>query len=145
MTTIQPMVRARVDGISSLATMGRIGQQSKMGDSTPLQSRRFVMLTDQHLFRPEGSVSEAKGQVTLQTSAEFVRTCNAQAHEIVDAIAAAVTNAQAGLNWLCAETPDLEEVRQALTGIASDGKRAAEIVVRLRGLMNEVAHSGRSS
>jgi len=32
----------------------------------------------------------------LQTSAEFVRIYNAQAHEIVDAITAAVTRAQAG-------------------------------------------------
>jgi len=56
------------------------------------------MLTVQHSFRPEGIVSDAKGQVPLQTSAEFVRTYNAQAHEIVDAITAAVTSAQAGLN-----------------------------------------------
>jgi malonyl CoA-acyl carrier protein transacylase len=103
------------------------------------------MVTDQHLFRPEGCVSDAKGQVPLQTAAELVRAYNAQAHEIVDAITAAVTNAEAGLNWLRAETPDLEEVRQALNGIASDGKRAAEIVVRLRALVNNVAHSGRSS
>ena len=103
------------------------------------------MLTDQHLFRPEGIVSDAKGQVPLQTSAEFVRIYNAQAHEIVDAITAAVTNAEAGLNWLCAEQPDLEGVRQALNGIARDGKRAAEIVVRLQALMNKVAHSGWSS
>jgi hypothetical protein len=75
------------------------------------------MLTVQHLFRPEGIVSDAKGQVPLQTSAEFVPTYNAQAHEIVDAITAAVTRAQAGLNWL--------------NSIASDGKRAAEIVIRL--------------
>ena len=94
------------------------------------------MLMVQHLLRPEGIVSDAKGQVPVQTSAEFVRTYNAQAHEIVDAITAAVTNAEAGLNWLRAEPPDLEEVRQALNGIASDGKRAAEIVVLLRALMN---------
>jgi hypothetical protein len=100
------------------------------------------MLTDQHSFRPEASVSDAKGQVPLQTSAEFVRTYNAQAHEIVDAITAAVTNAEAGLNWLCAEQPDLQGVRRALNGIAIDGKRAAEIVVRLRALMNKVAHNG---
>ena len=97
------------------------------------------MLTDQHLFGPEGSMSDAKGRVPLQTSAEVVRTCNAQAHELVDAITAAVTNAKAGINFLRAEPPDLEEVRQALNGIASDGKRAAEIIVRLRALMN--AHS----
>ena len=81
-------------------------------------------------------MSDAKGQVPLQTSAEFVRTYNAQAHEIVDAITAAITNAEAGLNWLRAEPPDLEEVRQALNGIASDAKRAAEIVVLLRAVMN---------
>jgi hypothetical protein len=96
------------------------------------------MLTDQHLFEPERSVSDAKGQVPLQTSAEFVRAYSAQAHEIVDAITAAVTNAQAGLNWLRAEPPNLEEVRQALDGIANDSKRAAEIVVRLRAFMHKV-------
>jgi hypothetical protein len=103
------------------------------------------MLMDQSLFRPEASMSDAKGQVPLQTSAEFVRTYNAKAHEIVDAITAAVTHAEAGLNWLRAEPPDLEEVRHALIGIASDGKRAAEIFVRLRALVIEVAHSGWSS
>ena len=96
------------------------------------------MPTDQHLFRPEGIVSDAKGQVPLQTSAEFVRTYNAQAHEIVDTITAAVTRAHAGLNWLRAEPPDLEEVRQALNLIASDGKRAAELVIRLRALIKKV-------
>jgi hypothetical protein len=99
------------------------------------------MLTVQHLFRPEGIVSDAKGQVplvALQTSAEFVRTYNAQAHEIVDAITAAVTSAQAGLNWLRAEPPDLEEVRQVFNFIASDGKRAAEIVIRLQALIEKV-------
>ena len=96
------------------------------------------MLTVQHLFRPEGIVSDAKSQVPFQTSAEFVCTYNAQAHEIVDAIAAAVTSAQAGLNWLRAEPPDLEEVRQALNFIASDGKRAAEIVIRLQALIEKV-------
>jgi len=44
--------------------------------------------------------------------------------------------------WLCAEPPDLEGVRLALDGIASDGKRAAELVVRLRALMNEAVDSG---
>jgi hypothetical protein len=43
-------------------------------------------------------------------------------------------SAQAGLNWLSADPPNLEEVRRALDGIASDGKRAAEIVIRLRAL-----------
>jgi hypothetical protein len=93
---------------------------------------------DQHFFASERSVSDAKSQVPLQTSAEFVHTYNAQAHQIVDAIAATVIDAQAGLNWLSAEPPDLEEVRQALISIASAGNQAAETVVRLRALMNKV-------
>jgi hypothetical protein len=97
------------------------------------------MLMVQHLLRPEGIVSDLKCQVPLQTSAEFVRTYNAQAHQLVDAITAAVTNAQAGLNWLRAEQPDLEEVREVLNFIAKDGKRAAEIVMRLQALIEKVA------
>jgi hypothetical protein len=54
------------------------------------------MLMDQRWFRPEASVSDAEGQGPLQTSAEFVRSCNAQAHEMVDALTATVANAEAG-------------------------------------------------
>ena len=99
--------------------------------------RSSLMLTFQHLFRRR-EFERRRGQVPLQTSAEFVRTYNAQAHEIVDAITAAVTFAQAGLNWLRAEPPDLEAVRQVLNFIASDGKRAAEIVTRLQALIEKV-------
>jgi hypothetical protein len=96
------------------------------------------MLMVQQLSGRREIVNDAKGQVPLQTSAEFERTYNAQAHEIVDAMTAAVTNAQAGLNWLRAEPPDLEEVRQVLNLIARDGKRAAEIVIRLHALIAKV-------
>lgn len=96
------------------------------------------MLMVQQLSGRREIVNDAKGQVPLQASVEFERTYNAQAHEIVDAMTAAVTNAQAGLNWLRAEPPDLEEVRQVLNLIARDGKRAAEIVIRLHALIAKV-------
>ena len=95
------------------------------------------MLSDEH-FLPDGSASDPESQVSIQTSAALERTYNVQVHEIVDAIAAAAINAQAGLNWLRAEPPDLEGVRQVLNSIASDGKRAAENLARLRTLMNKV-------
>jgi len=100
------------------------------------------MLTDEH-FLPEGSASDPKSQVSIQTSAALERTYNVQVHEIVDAIAAVAINAQAGLNWLRAEPPDLESVRQALNGIAGDGKRAAENLARLRALMNKLPTTDR--
>ena len=93
------------------------------------------MPTNQHFSWPAGRASDPTGQAPLPASAEFVSTYNAQAHEIIEAIAAVVTNAQAGLNWLRAEPPDLEQVRRALDGIAGDGKRAADVIVRLRAFL----------
>ncbi len=69
-----------------------------------------------------------KGEAPMQTSAEFMRTYGA----VVDALTAMLMNAEAGLSWLSAQPPDLEEVQQALEAIANDGKRAGELVVRVR-------------
>jgi len=80
-------------------------------------------------IRPSPSGSRTlMGEATLQTSAEFVRTYSA----IVNALTATAINAEAGLNWLSARPPDLEEVRRALNTITNDATRAGEIVVRLQ-------------
>jgi two-component system, LuxR family, sensor kinase FixL len=54
------------------------------------------------------------------------------AHEINQPIAAVITNANAGLRWLGAQPPDLDEVRQALGRIVRDGTRAGEVIGRIR-------------
>jgi C4-dicarboxylate-specific signal transduction histidine kinase len=59
------------------------------------------------------------------------------AHEIGQPIAAAVTNANAGLQWLAAQPPDVEEVRTAFDGIIKAGKQAGEVVGRIRGLIKK--------
>jgi signal transduction histidine kinase len=59
------------------------------------------------------------------------------AHEVNQPISAAVINAEAALRWLSAHPPDLDEVRQALTQIAADGKRAGDIVSRIRVLIKK--------
>jgi PAS domain S-box-containing protein len=59
------------------------------------------------------------------------------ADEVGQPIAAVVTNAQAGLNWLDAQPPDLEEVRQTLGCIISDGMRAGDIIGRIRALIKK--------
>jgi hypothetical protein len=94
------------------------------------------MFTDSQAFRLEKRLS-AEGDVPSQTSVESSRPFDAQTHEIIDAIAALVITAQAGLEWLRVQPPDLEEVRQSLSTIATDGKRACELVIRLRSLLNQ--------
>ena len=59
------------------------------------------------------------------------------AHEVSQPITAAVTNARAGLRWLSARPPDLEEARGAFEGIIKDGKRAGEVLNRIRGLVKK--------
>ena len=56
------------------------------------------------------------------------------AHEVNQPLAAIVTNANAGLRWLTAEMPNLNETSEAVRRIIRDGKRADEIIGRIRAL-----------
>jgi PAS domain S-box-containing protein len=59
------------------------------------------------------------------------------AHEVKQPIAAAVTNAEAALEWLDGRPPDLEEVRGALARIVKDGHRAGDVIERVRALVKK--------
>ena len=59
------------------------------------------------------------------------------AHEVNQPITATVTNAEAGLSWLAAQPPNLEQVRQSLDGIVSDGLRAGDVIGRIRALVRK--------
>jgi C4-dicarboxylate-specific signal transduction histidine kinase len=59
------------------------------------------------------------------------------AHEANQPIAATITNAGVCLRWLAAEPPDLEEARQAVGRILKDGKRAGDVVARIRSLVKK--------
>ena len=58
------------------------------------------------------------------------------AHEINQPLAAIVADANACLNWLAADRPDLDRVREALAAIMKDGDRAAEVITRIRALLS---------
>ncbi len=59
------------------------------------------------------------------------------AHEVIQPIAATVTNAETALRWLRRGSSHLEEVQQALTSIVEDGVRAAGVVKGIRALMKK--------
>lgn len=56
-------------------------------------------------------------------------------HELKQPIGACGANAEAGLRWLGARSPNLEEARQAFERITKDARRASEIMNRIRGLV----------
>ena len=56
------------------------------------------------------------------------------AHEVNQPLSGVVINANASLRWLAADPPDLEEARDALRRIVRDGKRANQVIARVRDL-----------
>jgi PAS domain S-box-containing protein len=56
------------------------------------------------------------------------------AHEVSQPLGAMMASAAAGARWLAAEPPDMAEARAALDNIAADGKRAREVIARIRAL-----------
>jgi hypothetical protein len=95
------------------------------------------MFTVQEIFPLEESMRAATPKESLQILMEPERPFDAQAHQIIDAISAMVMNAQSGLRWLRLQPHHSEEVRQSLSRIAADGKRACDLVVRLRSIVNQ--------
>src|SRR5882724_250496 len=61
------------------------------------------------------------------------------AHEINQPLAAIGADANACLNWLAADKPDLDSVRESLTAIVKDGHRAGEVITRIRTLLARAA------
>ena len=54
------------------------------------------------------------------------------AHEVNQPIAALLTNAGTAVRWLARQPPNLEKAKPLIDRIISDGKRAADIVSRIR-------------
>ena len=59
------------------------------------------------------------------------------AHEVTQPIAATVVNAEAASRWLAASPPNFERAQRGLDAIVYDGKRAGEILSRIRSLVRK--------
>jgi len=54
------------------------------------------------------------------------------AHEVNQPLAAIVTSGEAGLRWLRRDVPDLKEVAATIVHVVAEGRRASEVVARVR-------------
>ena len=94
-------------------------------EETGNQAVAFVIdLTERK--RAEAELAHANRIATMgQLSASI-------AHEVNQPIAATLMNAGTAARWLARQPPNLEGAKQSIDRIISDGKRAAEIVSRIR-------------
>src|SRR5271166_280852 len=61
------------------------------------------------------------------------------AHEVNQPLSGVVSNASACLRWLAGDAPNMEEAREATRRIVRDGKRAGEVIARIRALTKKAA------
>ena len=59
------------------------------------------------------------------------------AHEINQPLAAVVNNASACVRWLAADSPNIDEARDAAQRIIGDGNRASEVIRRIRAFLRK--------
>jgi len=57
------------------------------------------------------------------------------AHEVNQPLAGVVTSANAGLNWLAANPPNLPKTQEALERILRDGTRGGDVLAKIRGFL----------
>ena len=103
---------------------------------------RFVgTSTDVHDWRQDqealrNTQTEFAHMTRVMTMGELTASI---AHEVNQPLGAIVTSAAAGARWLAANPPQMDKARRALERIANDGKRAAEVIRRIRALMKRQA------
>src|SRR5829696_231430 len=95
---------------------------------------------ESRLRRSEATLAEAQADLAhvsrVTTLGEMAASI---AHEVDQPLSGVVINANACLRFLQRESPDLGEVRDGLQAIARDGRRASDVIARIRALARRTA------
>ena len=88
--------------------------------------------------RAEAELQEAQAELARVTRVTLMGELAASiAHEVNQPLAGVVTSANAGLNWLAKDPPNLLKTREAIERILRDGTRAGEVLNRIRNLLKK--------
>lgn len=83
---------------------------------------------EETLLRTQAELSHVARIVTLGELTASI------AHEVNQPLAAVVTNGEAGLRWLSRQPPNIEAVRTSVERTIANGRRASDVIARLRDL-----------
>ena len=88
----------------------------------------------------EEALNRARSELAHVTRVTTLNALTASiAHEVNQPLSGIVSNASASLRFLSADAPNLDEAREAIRDIVRDGKRAGEIITRIRALTKRTA------
>jgi len=82
--------------------------------------------TEESLQRAQADLARIARTATMGEMASTI------AHELNQPLAAVVANASACARWLAAQPPNLPEANDAVSRIVRDGKRASDVIARIR-------------
>jgi PAS domain S-box-containing protein len=127
--------------------------QTRQDGETVIISSRWALQRDEH--DQPAAVLQINTDITERKRAEEnLRSMHAQlahlarvttmgelaasiAHEVNQPLSAVVTNGNACLRWMALAEPNLDEARAAVTAVVKEGRRASDIIARIRALMKK--------
>jgi PAS domain S-box-containing protein len=98
------------------------------GTLTDIEDRKRAEQERERLRQLEADLAYMNREMTMGELAASL------AHELKQPMAAATNDANACMQWLCRDTPDLTEACEAASATIADVTRAAEIIDRVRSL-----------
>ena len=104
-----------------------------VGTSIDITERKRAEEERERLRRLEAELAHANRVNTLGELTTSI------VHEVSQPLGAMIASAAAGARWLAADPPEIAEARSALDNIAADGKRAREVIARIRALAKRQA------
>jgi PAS domain S-box-containing protein len=143
---------ARRDGIGACCSTPIVSLEGRVlgtfgiykrepGPPSPPQTElieRFTHMASLAIERKRAEEALARAQAELAHVTRVTtlgELAGSIAHEVNQPLAAMIADAGACLNWLASEPPDLRSVGESLVAIASDGKRAGDVLTRIRALL----------
>lgn len=103
------------------------------GKSTDIEDRKRAEAERERLLQLEADIGHMNRVNMMGELATSI------AHEVNQPLSGIVSNAGACLRWLAGDKPEIEEVREAVRDIARDGKRAGDVIARIRSLTKRAA------
>jgi PAS domain S-box-containing protein len=118
----------------------RVSAARALDSNGALQSIPAIIEDITERKRAELDLHDAREALSRATRLTMMGELSASiAHEINQPLGAIIMNGNACQRFLAISPPDLDEVKDGLEAIVSDGNRASEVLSRIRGMLNNAA------
>ena len=112
---------------------GALAMLQDIDEERRAEAQRAELLAKERALESEKALRETEAELArVMRALSLGELASSIAHEVNQPLAGVVTNAEAGLRWLGANPPSIEEAKESFAMIAEDGERAGEVIRRLR-------------